>query len=72
LRGGAAPYLTGNCIPKPKRGDVRRIFENLVFHGATEQILIDAPPTYMAKNYQLSTRIIREHILKYGGRNTFA
>ena len=43
--GGAGTYSDGKLYTRSlKRGDVRRIFENLVFHGATEQILIDAHP----------------------------
>jgi uncharacterized FAD-dependent dehydrogenase len=43
--GGAGTYSDGKLYTRSlKRGDVRRIFENLVFHGATEQILVDAHP----------------------------
>ena len=43
--GGAGTYSDGKLYTRSlKRGDVRRIFENLVYHGATEQILIDAHP----------------------------
>ncbi|MFT5958630.1 MAG: putative FAD-dependent dehydrogenase, partial [Polaribacter sp.] len=39
--GGAGTYSDGKLYTRSlKRGDVRRIFENLVFHGATEQILV--------------------------------
>ena len=45
--GGAGTYSDGKLYTRSlKRGDVRRIFENLVFHGATEQILIDAHPHF--------------------------
>src|SRR5690606_22585400 len=43
--GGAGTYSDGKLYTRSlKRGDVRRIFENLVFHGATDQILVDAHP----------------------------
>ncbi len=43
--GGAGTYSDGKLYTRSlKRGDVRKIFENLVFHGATEQILIDSHP----------------------------
>ncbi|HFX17896.1 MAG TPA: FAD-binding protein, partial [Flavobacteriales bacterium] len=43
--GGAGTYSDGKLYTRSlKRGDVRRIFENLVYHGATPQILIDAHP----------------------------
>jgi hypothetical protein len=43
--GGAGTYSDGKLYTRSlKRGDVRKIFENLVYHGATEQILIDAHP----------------------------
>ncbi|NCP06879.1 MAG: FAD-binding protein, partial [Flavobacteriales bacterium] len=43
--GGAGTYSDGKLYTRSlKRGDVRRIFENLVYHGATHQILVDAHP----------------------------
>ena len=54
-----------------KRGDVRRIFENLVFHGATEQILIDAHPHIGTNKLPKIIQNIREAILKYGGEIHF-
>jgi uncharacterized FAD-dependent dehydrogenase len=43
--GGAGTYSDGKLYTRSlKRGDVRRIFENLVYHGATDQILVDAHP----------------------------
>ncbi|MEB8389499.1 hypothetical protein OO012_20035, partial [Rhodobacteraceae bacterium KMM 6894] len=54
-----------------KRGDVRRIFENLVYHGATEQILIDAHPHIGTNKLPQIVENIRETILKFGGEIHF-
>lgn len=66
--GGAGTYSDGKLYTRSlKRGDVRRIFENLVFHGATEQILIDAHPHIGTNKLPKVVQNIRETILKYGG-----
>ena len=54
-----------------KRGYVRRIFENLVRHGATEQILIDEHPHIGTNKLPKVVQNIRETILKYGGEIHF-
>jgi len=54
-----------------KRGDVRRIFENLVYHGATEQILQDAHPHIGTNKLPKIIQNIRENIIKYGGEVHF-
>jgi len=70
--GGAGTYSDGKLYTRSlKRGDVRRIFENLVFHGATEQILIDAHPHIGTNKLPLVVQNIRETILKYGGEIHF-
>ncbi|MEZ4854975.1 MAG: FAD-dependent oxidoreductase [Gelidibacter sp.] len=66
--GGAGTYSDGKLYTRSlKRGDVRRIFENLVFHGATDQILIDAHPHIGTNKLPKVVQNIRETILKYGG-----
>ena len=66
--GGAGTYSDGKLYTRSlKRGDVRRIFENLVFHGATEQILVDAHPHIGTNKLPKVVQNIRETILKYGG-----
>ena len=66
--GGAGTYSDGKLYTRSlKRGDVRRIFENLVYHGATEQILIDAHPHIGTNKLPKVVQNIRETILKYGG-----
>ena len=70
--GGAGTYSDGKLYTRSlKRGDVRRIFENLVYHGATEQILIDAHPHIGTNKLPKIIQNIRETILKYGGEIHF-
>lgn len=70
--GGAGTYSDGKLYTRSlKRGDVRRIFENLVFHGATEQILIDAHPHIGTNKLPKIIQKIRETILKHGGEIHF-
>ena len=70
--GGAGTYSDGKLYTRSlKRGDVRRIFENLVYHGATEQILIDAHPHIGTNKLPKIIQNIRETILKFGGEIHF-
>ncbi|MHA7942100.1 NAD(P)/FAD-dependent oxidoreductase [Formosa sp. 3Alg 14/1] len=70
--GGAGTYSDGKLYTRSlKRGDVRRIFENLVYHGATEQILVDAHPHIGTNKLPKVVTNIRETILKYGGEVHF-
>lgn len=70
--GGAGTYSDGKLYTRSlKRGDVRRIFENLVYHGATEQILIDAHPHIGTNKLPKIIKTIRENILKFGGEIHF-
>jgi len=70
--GGAGTYSDGKLYTRSlKRGDVRRVFENLVYHGATEQILVDAHPHIGTNKLPKVVTNIRETILKYGGEVHF-
>ena len=70
--GGAGTYSDGKLYTRSlKRGDVRRIFENLVFHGATDQILVDAHPHIGTNKLPKVVKNIRETVLKYGGEIHF-
>lgn len=70
--GGAGTYSDGKLYTRSlKRGDVRRIFENLVYHGATEQILIDAHPHIGTNKLPKLVTNIRKTIIKYGGEIHF-
>ncbi|TXE17674.1 FAD-binding protein [Psychroserpens burtonensis] len=70
--GGAGTYSDGKLYTRSlKRGDVRKIFESLVFHGATDQILIDAHPHIGTNKLPKVVTNIRETILKFGGEIHF-
>ncbi|RIA10732.1 hypothetical protein OE09_2606 [Flavobacteriaceae bacterium MAR_2010_72] len=70
--GGAGTYSDGKLYTRSlKRGDVRKIFENLVFHGATDQILVDAHPHIGTNKLPKVVQNIRETIQKYGGEIHF-
>ncbi|HEA80919.1 MAG TPA: FAD-binding protein, partial [Maribacter sp.] len=70
--GGAGTYSDGKLYTRSlKRGDVRRIFESLVFHGATEQILVDAHPHIGTNKLPKIVQNIREVIQHHGGEIHF-
>ena len=70
--GGAGTYSDEKLYTRSlKRGDVRKIFENLVFHGATDQILVDAHPHIGTNKLPKVVQNIRETILKHGGEIHF-
>lgn len=70
--GGAGTYSDGKLYTRSlKRGDVRRIFESLVNHGATDQILIDAHPHIGTNKLPKIVQHIREAILQHGGEIHF-
>ncbi len=70
--GGAGTFSDGKLYTRSlKRGDVRRIFESLVHHGATEQILIDAHPHIGTNKLPKIVEHMRETILKCGGEIHF-
>jgi uncharacterized FAD-dependent dehydrogenase len=70
--GGAGTYSDGKLYTRSlKRGDVRRVFENLVSHGATDQILVDAHPHIGTNKLPKVVENIRETVLKYGGEIHF-
>ena len=70
--GGAGTYSDGKLYTRSlKRGDVRRIFENLVYHGTSEQILVDAHPHIGTNKLPKIVQNIRETILKFGGEIHF-
>jgi len=70
--GGAGTYSDGKLYTRSlKRGDVRRVFESLVYHGASEQILIDSHPHIGTNKLPRVVENIRETILKFGGEIHF-
>ena len=70
--GGAGTYSDGKLYTRSlKRGDVRRIFESLVHHGATDQILVDAHPHIGTNKLPKIVQNIRQTILSHGGEIHF-
>lgn len=70
--GGAGTYSDGKLYTRSlKRGDVRRVFESLVHHGATDQILIDAHPHIGTNKLPKIVQNIRETIISHGGEVHF-
>ncbi len=70
--GGAGTYSDGKLYTRSKkRGDVRRILEILVAHGATEEILYDAHPHIGTNKLPQLVQGLRESITKAGGEIHF-
>lgn len=70
--GGAGTYSDGKLYTRSKkRGDVRRILEILVAHGASEDILFDAHPHIGTNKLPKLVAELRESILKAGGEIHF-
>jgi uncharacterized FAD-dependent dehydrogenase len=70
--GGAGTYSDGKLYTRStKRGDVRRILEIFVAHGATEQILVDAHPHIGTNKLPQVVTELRETILNAGGEVRF-
>ncbi|GAB4024195.1 NAD(P)/FAD-dependent oxidoreductase [Spirosoma gilvum] len=70
--GGAGTYSDGKLYTRStKRGDVRRILEIFVAHGATEQILVDAHPHIGTNKLPNVVADLRNSILHAGGEVRF-
>lgn len=70
--GGAGTYSDGKLYTRAnKRGNVRKILEILVAHGAQADILIDAHPHIGSNKLPLVIQSIRETILEHGGEVLF-
>lgn len=70
--GGAGTYSDGKLYTRSKkRGDIRRILEILVNHGATPDILIDAHPHIGTNKLPKVVTEIRETIIAHGGEIHF-
>src|SRR6478609_8316738 len=66
--GGAGTYSDGKLYTRSKkRGDVNRILEILVAHGAKEEILFDAHPHIGTNKLPTLVTEIRESIIRAGG-----
>ena len=70
--GGAGTYSDGKLYTRSKkRGDVNRILELLIAHGATKNIGIDAHPHIGTNKLPKIIQAIRETIIAYGGKVLF-
>jgi uncharacterized FAD-dependent dehydrogenase len=70
--GGAGTYSDGKLYTRSKkRGDVKRILELLVQHGAPNEILYDAHPHIGTNKLPQVVSKIRETIVHYGGEFHF-
>lgn len=70
--GGAGTYSDGKLYTRAnKRGDIQKILRTLVFHGASEEILVDAHPHIGTNKLPQLIQNMRETILKYGGEVHF-
>jgi uncharacterized FAD-dependent dehydrogenase len=70
--GGAGTYSDGKLYTRSKkRGDVRRILEILVAHGANEDILFDAHPHIGTNKLPRLVTELRQSILNAGGEIHF-
>ncbi|GHV68382.1 NAD-utilizing dehydrogenase [Bacteroidia bacterium] len=70
--GGAGTFSDGKLYTRSnKRGNIQRILEILVFHGASEDILTDAHPHIGTDKLPFVIQRIRETIEKYGGNVLF-
>jgi uncharacterized FAD-dependent dehydrogenase len=70
--GGAGTYSDGKLYTRSKkRGDIRRIMEIFVAHGATEEILVDAHPHIGTNKLPLLVAKLRESVLEAGGEIHF-
>lgn len=70
--GGAGTYSDGKLYTRSnKRGDIRRVLEIFVGHGANEQILVDTHPHIGTNKLPIVVSEMRESILKAGGEIHF-
>jgi uncharacterized FAD-dependent dehydrogenase len=70
--GGAGTFSDGKLYTRStKRGNVTEILKTLVFHGADENILIDAHPHIGSDQLPKIIQNIRETILSHGGEIRF-
>lgn len=70
--GGAGTFSDGKLYTRSKkRGDIRRILEIFVAHGATEEILVEAHPHIGTNKLPLIISRLRERIQDAGGEYHF-
>lgn len=70
--GGAGTYSDGKLYTRSKkRGDIRRILEIMVDHGATDEILYEAHPHIGTNKLPVLVAAWRQTILDHGGEILF-
>lgn len=70
--GGAGTYSDGKLYTRSKkRGDIRRILDILVQHGATQEIMVDAHPHIGTNKLPQIVQALREQIIEAGGEVHF-
>ena len=70
--GGAGTFSDGKLYTRSKkRGDVNKILDVLIMHGATPEIRVDAHPHIGTNKLPQIIQKIRETILEYGGEILF-
>lgn len=70
--GGAGTYSDGKLYTRSKkRGDIRRILEILVAHGAKDEILYDAHPHIGTNKLPVLVAALRQRIVSCGGEVRF-
>ncbi|HET9487156.1 MAG TPA: FAD-dependent oxidoreductase, partial [Chryseosolibacter sp.] len=70
--GGAGTYSDGKLYTRSKkRGDIKKILETLVAHGAREDILFDAHPHIGTNKLPKLVEALRQTILDHGGEIHF-
>lgn len=70
--GGAGTYSDGKLYTRSnKRGDIDKILRTFVYHGASEEILVDAHPHIGTNKLPKLIQLIRETIIQFGGEVHF-
>ncbi len=70
--GGAGTYSDGKLYTRSKkRGDVTKILDSLIHHGATPEIRVDAHPHIGTNKLPKIIQSIRETIIQFGGEVLF-
>ncbi len=70
--GGAGTYSDGKLYTRSiKRGNVKRILDLLIFHGAGNNIAVDSHPHIGSNKLPKIVEQIRNTILQYGGEVNF-
>ncbi|MBK7381150.1 MAG: FAD-binding protein [Ignavibacteriales bacterium] len=70
--GGAGTYSDGKLYTRStKRGDIKKILNILVQHGASQDILVDAHPHIGSNNLPKIVQTVRDTIINCGGEVHF-